>query len=405
MLQKRIKILSLSPRYSFPPDDGGKIGIANTIKYLNFHGGEITNFFYANSMPDDSLLDLAKPFCKPIPFVQSLDNTIGKALKSIFTMQSVFLMKHYSDAAFNFLCDLQEKERFDIIHCDHTSMAVLGLKLKEKFGLPVGLRLHNIEYRIWELYGKELPAHNPLKYYISHQASLLKKREKQICEQVDICFAVSDDERNKARRLAPNAKVLTSGPGVDFDFWKRDESAETQPHTMLLATTYRWIHNVDGLVWFINNVLPQIKQEMPQARLKLLGKDAPAILNDFKELGVEVVGYVDDVLPYFNSAGIYIAPLFVGAGIRIKILEAMAMGLPVVATKVSADGIDATQDDGLFVTDDPNETARIIINLMKQPDYAQKVGANAQEFIKANFSWEQNVKVMFDEYIKLTANG
>lgn len=396
-----MKILHLSPRFAFPPDDGGKIVLSNTFKHFATAGNDVRFFCFSQDPVSDVHMETAKQYGDVIPYPHRLNNSIGRAVESIVTRQSVYLMKHYSDEILSFLVDLQHKEKFDVIHCEHSSMAPLGLKLKEIFNVPVGLRLHNIEYRIWELYGKELPFYNPLKYYIAWQARLLQSAERKIYSEVDVCFTITEDDRELAKRLSPKANVVTSGVGMDFNKWKISGKIEKDNHSMLLATTYKWIHNVDGLQWFIDNVLPLVRKEIPDAKLRLLGKEPPEKFKNYADAGVEVVGYVDDVLPYFEQSAVYIAPLFVGAGVRIKILEAMAMELPVVATRVSAAGIKAGNSEGLFVTDDPQESADAIISLMRSPEHSAMLGKNALRFIQENFSWQDNIQIMLDNYKKI----
>ncbi len=393
-----MKILQLSPRFAFPEDDGGKIVLANTFKYFSKLGADVTFFCFNEENIDKIVLDYAKSFGEVILFEHSIRNTTQRIIKSVLFNKSLYLLKHYSDEIYNFIESLYLKNKYDIIHCEHTAMAPIALKLKQEYGAKVGLRLHNIEYRIWQLYAENLPSYNPKKVLITQQARLLKNAESKIYSDCDVCFAITDDERDNAKILSPSANVVTSSVGVDFDVWKYEPNAIKAHQTMILATTYKWIHNVDGLKWFIEKVLPIVKQKLPDAKLQLLGKSPPDWLKDHSSLGVEVVGYVPNVQPYFNKANVYIAPLFVGAGIRIKILEAMSMGLPVVATQVSASGINANEQDGLFITDDPIKTAEHLINLLSNQEHTKFLGEQAFKYIRNNFDWERNINIMLDYY-------
>lgn len=396
-----MKILQLAPRFVFPPDDGGKIGIANIYKYFHLLGNEPYLFCYDN--PNDPTHDLesACKYGKVEIFNHSTRNTPKRILGSALTNRSIFIEKHKSLAALERLYTLFDAEKFDVVHCDHTSMAWLGLKLRAKFGVPVGLRLHNVEYRIWEKYAENLHYANPKRYYILQQANALRREEQKIIKEMDVNFAITDDENALASAMTNKAKIITAGVGVDLNEWKPDLNIPIQPFTLIIATTYHWVHNVDGLIWFIEKVLPILKQKYPTVKLKLLGKNPPEKFREYSNLGVEVVGYVDRVQPYFSSSEVYIAPLFVGAGVRIKILEAMAMGLPVVATKVSASGISAGEADGLFVTDNESETAAMISKLFDDSQFRQVSGERARQFVVDHFSWEHSVGLMLDQYTKL----
>jgi glycosyltransferase involved in cell wall biosynthesis len=242
---------------------------------------------------------------------------------------------------------------------------------------------------------------HPKRIYIGHQAMLLRNHEKQLYSDVDVCFAITEKDKASALKLAPTANVVVAGPGVNADEWDPDPEVKRNPQEMILATTYKWVHNVDALKWFLDNVLPIVREKIPGAYLTLLGKEPPEWLESYKSKGLNLVGYVPEVQPYLNRAGIYIAPLFVGAGIRIKILEAMAMQLPVVATPVSAEGIKAGEKEGLFISARPEEFAARIIRLMTDEPMRAAAGISARRYVLENFSWERNVRIMLDEYGKL----
>lgn len=395
-----MKILQLSPRFPLPPDDGGKIVLANTFKYLSKLGNSVHLFCFEEGEIKQELAEQINNMGVLHQYKYTPRNSVSLAAKALMSNKSVYIIKHYNNEIFDYLCKLHEKEKFDVIHCEHSAMATLGLMLKLKYGVPFSIRLHNIEYRIWELYAKELSYFNPLKYFIEHQYRALRLAEINLYQAADACFAITEDDRQLAKKISPKANVFSCGVGVDLEKFKYSKEVNREPNSLILATTYKWVHNVDGLIWFIENVLPIVKKQIPEIKLRLLGKEPPEKLRQYSHLGVEVVGYVDDVVPFFGKSSLYIAPLFVGAGVRIKIIEAMATGLPVVATKVSAAGITANESDGLFVSDDAKQTAATIIDLLSNPIKTQTLGERAHLFVKQNFSWESNVNIMHDVYEK-----
>ncbi len=280
-------------------------------------------------------------------------------------------------------------------------MAALGIFLAGKYNIPLGLRLHNIEWKIWQKYAATLPAYNPKKWYVARQAELLRKTEKQIYTDADICFSITDEDRAIAMGLSPAANIITASAGVNPEEWLPLPEIERNPHELILATTFEWRHNIDAVKWLITEVLPIIRKKVPDTTLTLIGKNSPAWLEGYRESGVNAVGYVDKVQPYLNRAAIYVAPLFVGSGIRIKILEAMAMELPVVATPVSAEGITAAESNGLFIGDNAVGYAQIIIDLLGDTDRVRKIGIEARKFIVENYAWRKNVGIMLGRYRKL----
>ncbi|MFC2130344.1 glycosyltransferase family 4 protein [Bacteroidota bacterium] len=398
---EKLSILQLVPRFPFPLDDGGKIGIANIYREFAEQGAEITLFSLGDEKISDEALNEAKKYGDVILFNHNTDNTFRRILKSILFNNSIYLNKHISAGIKKRLKEVLNIKKIDVVHADHSCMAPLALFIKSIQNIPVGLRLHNIEWLIWKRYADSLSPLSPKRLYINQQANLLKNAESEIYNNMDVCFAITEPDRQRALELSPNANVVVASAGVNPEEWQPDDSVSRNPHELILATTYHWRHNVNALKWFIKDVLPLIKKEIPGIKLTLIGKETPDWLNQYPDTGLNVVGYVDKVQPYYNKAAINIAPLFVGGGIRIKILEAMAMELPVVASAVAAEGINAKPGNGLFFADTKEIFAKSIIELCNNPAKARKTGQAAREYVLKEYSWKQNVGIMLREYKKL----
>jgi glycosyltransferase involved in cell wall biosynthesis len=403
-MEEKINILQLSPRYPFPMDDGGKIGIANITKELAGFGANISFFTFTDEdLSSESKLQI-QPFANLEEYRHSTRNTPGRILGSLFYSEPLYTHKHFSKKIFEFAEKLISDKKINVIHADHTCMAPLALALKDKYGIPVGLRLHNIEWIIWQRYADVLPEFHPKKIYIQSQAKKLRKKEAELLQLVDVAFAITEEDQKRALELHPNLNVKVSTAGVDANDWMPDDSIIRNDNELILATYYPWRHNVDGLKWFIENILTEIYKINPNIRLTLLGKGAPEWLKDYESIGVNLIGYVDRVQSYHNRASIYISPLFVGGGIRIKILEAMAMKLPVISTYIGAEGIRATADNGLIRTDDKNEWINTIIELTGNRTKLNTLGNEARNFVTKNHSWSENIKIMIQEYENLIHN-
>jgi glycosyltransferase involved in cell wall biosynthesis len=260
----------------------------------------------------------------------------------------------------------------------------------------VAVSFHNIEYTIWDRYASVLSNLHPKKWYILNQAKKLREEESHFYHQADVCFAITEADKTRANQLARGANVCVATAGVNLDEWNPLPNISKENALMVLATNYDWIHNVDGAIWFIKEVLPLVIKQYPNAKLQLIGKNPPDALKQLQSNSVEVLGFVPSVKEYLSRANIYVAPLFVGGGIRIKILEAMAMHLPVVATSVSAEGIVAGEADGLFRADSASATSNVIIKLLDDKTLASERGAAAAEFISQNHTWKQCVGIMSD---------
>ena len=392
-----MKILQLAPQFPFPENDGGKIGIASTFKQLAVNA-DVTFFCYSSDTPDIEQMNYAKSYGKVITFDHSTKNTPVRIFKSLFETKPLYLSKHISEPVLEFLRKLVNKEKFDFIHADHTAMTPVAIALKDEFNIPVGLRLHNVEHLIWRRYEQSLPDFHPKKWFVKSQADKLQKTEAQILKQVSVSFPITEEDAVLAKRISPDANIVVAGPGIGLERWQREDVLKKNS-TLIHATTYNWVHNVDAVRWFIENVITKLQSINPEINLQLLGKNPPQ--DFFGKSGVDVLGFVPSVMPYLSSAGIYVAPLFVGGGVRIKILEAMAMELPVIASPVSAEGIKGTRGDGLIIAESADDFVKEIIYLTENPNIAQELGKKARKFVLENYTWEKSIGIIYNTYKNL----
>lgn len=398
-----MKILQLSPQLPFPPDSGGKIGIYNILRELSKNGANITLFAFTKEKPRNEYIDYLRKFCNPIPYYYNTRNTVPKIIKYFILNKPIFIEKYSTNKVRKDFEKLLPSLEFDLIHIDHTLLMSLGMWLKEITHKPLGLFLHNIEWIIWQRYLDKQIRFTPTWLFLKQQTSLLRNAEARYISLADISFVLTENDYLRAKELSPESKVSIVPFGVDLNFWQVDESIQRNPYEIVFATTYSWRHNIEGLKWFLDEVFPIVLESFPQAILTILGKNPPLWLKKYSNVNVE--GYVDKVQPYYNRANLSISPLFVGGGVRVKILEALAMELPVVSTSVGAEGITARKEDGLFVEDEPSKFAETIAYLMRSFAEARYYGSNARRFIEHNHSAEKNFHIIFDRYKKIIENA
>lgn len=393
-----MRILQLSPQLPFPPTDGGKISIYYTYKNLVELGCEVTLVALTDkSVNEEDKKKYIIDGSKLITIQHDSKNSIYRIIKYFLTNKSIYIEKHYSKGIINEIEQKVDVSDFDIIHADHTNMAKLSLELGEKYNKPVGLRLHNIEYMIWKRYYDELKIYDPRKLFLLQQYKLLKKAEAYYIEKTNVSFSITEVDKERADEITNNANVVAIPAGVDLDIWKANEKIKIT-NSLVIATTFNWIHNVNAINWFLKNVQGKLKERYKDLTLSIIGKNPPKFIEEYVEIGANALGFVDDVKPYLNESQIYIAPLFVGSGIRIKILEAMALGLPVVATDISAEGINADENDGLFRANNETDYINTISKLLDNDKFREDAGSNARIFIEKNHVWKDLIQKMKREY-------
>ncbi len=401
-----MNILQIVPQFPWPTSDGGKIGIASISREYSRAGHRVHMFAIVNEDISAERRAAALDHCASLEIVRAdTRNSPVNIAASLFSSLPLFVWKFQREHVRRALHAYARRQHIDVIHADHSSTALLALELAAELDVPVGLRMHNVEYVIWQRYAERFAAWRPERWYLQLQARRLQQLEADVFGRMDVNFAITEQDLARARAMAPEGSYILAPAGVDLAEWNPDPSVARNPHSCVLATTFSWVHNVEAARWLIDEVMPLVRQAVPQAHLTLIGKNPPEQFLRRAGEHLTVTGFVDRVQPWLERAAVCCAPLFVGGGIRIKILEAMAMRLPVVATAISAEGIHATENDGLFRAESASAFADAIVALLRVPDFRVQSGAAAREFVAREFTWASNVGKMQDAFARLLADS
>lgn len=395
-----MRVLQLSPQFVYPADDGGKIGIYNTTRTLKSLGCEVTFVTFSQNQIPQNHLEHFKKFADVHVIEYSTKNTISRIIKSTIDTYPIYLRKHFNNFLSEKLKEIALSKEFDVITAEHSSMAPLALYLKNVLKIPTFLRLHNIEHKIWERYSEYLNPLNPKKHYVARQANLLKSQEAEMFPKFDMCFTITNEDKKLAESIAPTGNYITIFSGVDFEKFNPDSSKSRVDNEFIHIAYFRWIHNVNAITWLIDEVMPEIVSSHPNVKFNIIGKGTPKQFENKNIHGSEFLGYVEDINHYMNRASFFVAPLFVGSGIRIKILEALAMELPVIATSVAAEGIPASSENGIIIADSKEDFVSSIRHLLDNPDEARRLGLVGRKFAQDHFDWEHNISKIYEIYKK-----
>lgn len=401
-----MRILQLCPQFPFPPTDGGKIGMLSITKSLVENGAHVHVLCLSKTIPSDKDIQGFKEYtgAEIVCIQHNTTNTFIRIFLSLFNSSDpLYITKHRSAQFHHAIEDMLKKYTFDGIFCDHSCMIESALwgATKQK-GIPVFARLHNIEYKIWERYAERLSTFNPIHWYIASQAKKLRLFEARHYDKVSLCYAITNHDAMIAKNMSPQATISTLTAGVHINELIPDNTIEKIPHRMIHASTFDWIHNREALYWFLKEVFPAIKSHISNAELVVLGKHIPDDILNMKNQDILAKGFVHSIVPEYSAASFFIAPLFVGSGIRIKILEAMSLGLPVIASSIAAEGILATKDQGLIICDTAEDFAKQSVFLMNNPHIALRLGIEARNYIIQNHSWDEIGKSILFDFQQLT---
>jgi sugar transferase (PEP-CTERM/EpsH1 system associated) len=277
-------------------------------------------------------------------------------------------------------------QRFDAIVCDFLVPAV---NLPDNLPCPAILFTHNVESEIWRRHVEN--ARNPVsRRLLITQWRRMLRSERAALARFDLVLAVSDADRQTFGRLYPGA---VSGPvhvvqtGVETSYFAPTSQQPKRAH-LVFTGSMDWLPNEDGMQYFVREILPRIRQSAPDVTLSIIGRaPTPAVKRLANEPGVRVTGSVEDVRPHMAEGAVYVVPLRIGGGTRLKIFEAMAMGKAVVSTTIGAEGLPVTPDQHIVIADDPQKFAAEVVRLIRNDEARRRLELEARRLVVERYDW------------------
>jgi len=274
----------------------------------------------------------------------------------------------------------------DLIVCDFLTPS---LNVPDGLPAPAVLFEHNVEAMIWQRHAS-VPQHPLRRAYMRLQWRRMLQHEARECRRFAHVIAVSANDADVIRREYAAASVGCVPTGVDLEYFTPARTRPRNSRELVFVGSLDWMPNDDGIRWFAAEVFPRVQQRIDDVRLVVVGRSPPPRLRRLasRNRAIEVTGTVDDVRPYLGRAALSVVPLRVGGGTRLKIYEAMAMGVPVVATTIGAEGLPLRNGEQILIADTPDEQATAICALLGNPARAAKLAAEARRHVQEHCSWE-----------------
>lgn len=299
-------------------------------------------------------------------------------------------------------CDLirctMSREKFDLVICDFLFPAAsLPWEMKAATGCPWLLFQHNVESMIWKRRAEGKTGLGGR--YWKAQRDRMLRFEEQVCRRFDGVLAVSEQDARIFREEMKLANVLGVVPtGVDLDFFQALPKAPSRAPTVVFMGSMDWYANVDGVQWFVEAVWPLVRDEVPDTRFVVVGRKPPADIQALAATGrnIHVTGTVPDVRPYLRGADVVVVPLRIGGGTRLKIYEAMAAGVPVVSTRIGAEGLGVVHGRHLLLADTTEDMAAEVVRLLRTPALGVELARNALEEVARPCSWAAAAQIFED---------
>lgn len=379
--ERRLKLAFISPVFLFPADAGGKIRTGNILRGLKESGQfDITLLSPASGQQQrDWQGELDQQCHRFVGWAPSPPRPRWQRAPDLLSSLPINVVADRTPAAVAAVEQLLAAERFDVVVFDFVHAAVLR---PEQLNGATVCFTHNVEAEIFERHAKTA-ASAPLRWLWASQAAKMRRFEREALARFTRVVAVSErDAKTFAAEGLATARAIPTG--VDLDFFSWQAPADGAP-VVVFTGSMDWEANVDGIRFYIEDVWPRVRAQVPNAQLRVVGKNPPAALVQRQVPGVSFTGFVDDVRDHARDAQAFVIPLRVGGGTRIKAFEAMAMGLPVVSTAIGMEGLDV--DDGIhFLRADGAEAlAEATLRLLADGALRLRLSQAARELVEARF--------------------
>jgi glycosyltransferase involved in cell wall biosynthesis len=307
----------------------------------------------------------------------------GKVARDLFGVLGRGYLARWDEAAWEALQGAIAAKKPDLVWIDGLFAAEYGRRLKRR-GFPgrIVLQEHNVEFSLLER-RLLVTASAGKRFEIAGRIRRFRDLETHLDSCCDVCMALTEEDRKLLSRLNPGFPVHFLPPAVDTAHYRR-RGDERSRRDLLFIGAYSWPPNLDGIEWFVRDVFPAVQARVPDVHLTVVGKDPPAWL---AALGtaVEVTGFVEDERPYYERARALVVPLRFGGGVRIKILNAMAMATPVVSTTLGAEGIPAFDGEDLLLADAPEALADRIVRVLEDDALAARLAENGHRVCLSHY--------------------
>jgi glycosyltransferase involved in cell wall biosynthesis len=259
-------------------------------------------------------------------------------------------------------------------------------------GVPLVLFEHNVEHMIWRRIC-QAERRAAVRSLLEVEWRKMRRYEALACHRARLVLAVSEADRDRLRSRAPGARIEAVPTGVDIAYFAPNGAPEVQDE-LLFTGSMDWQPNEDAMAYFVGRILPAIRREMPGVRMTIVGRNPRKRLRELAgPAGVTVTGTVEDIRPFMARAAVYVVPLRIGGGTRLKVFEALAMGKAVVSTSIGVEGLPLAPGREFALADDPDEFARSVVSLLRDPAKRCTLGAQGRQLVVDRYSWSEIARV------------
>lgn len=388
-------ILWLKTELLHPLDKGGRIRTYQMLRHL-VRQHRITYLTLDDGRRAPDAVERAAEYCTDLVRIPARTSTKGTArfylelARNLGSALPYAVAKYRSPEMRAAIQQFADTSSLDLIVSDFLFPSV---NVPDGLPVPTVLFQHNVEAMIWQRHAS-VASSRPLRWYLTRQSQRMTAFEREECRRFDQVIAVSREDAVYFAESYGVRAVSDVPTGVDTSYFRPTGLVERDSSGLLFTGSMDWMPNEDAVGWFADSMFPLIASSVPDATLRIVGRNPSLAVRSLAEHypRVVVTGTVPDVRPYLEAASVFVVPLRVGGGTRLKIFEAMAMGKAIVTTSVGAEGLPVRDGEHLLIADSSTAFAESVVRLLRAPEYAATLGARAAELVRSRFGWEQAAK-------------
>lgn len=381
-----MKILILTNKVPFPATDGSSIAMGSIAKALLHVQAEVhmLSLNTRKHFKQPKAIKTALPEGLTFDAVEANTNiTPLNTFLNLLGNKAFHLSRFYQKDFAQKLIKTLEQQEFNWIQLDGLPMLVYLDLIRQHSTAKVSLRAHNVEHRIWEQH--VLNEQNPLKkHYLQLQVKRLKQVELKALDQIDALIPITAVDQKHFEELGYTGPSQLIPCGIETTDYTLPQNNAPQYDIAYLASM-DWMPNLSGVDWFINKVYPLLKEAKPNIRIALAGYEMPQRLLDKSDDNLHIEGAVENKYHFLANAHLCMVPLLAGSGMRIKVLEYLAMGKCIVSTAIGAEGIKVQHGEHMLLADTPKDFSQQLLWALDHPAQAETIGEKARTFAHANF--------------------
>lgn len=382
-----MKILMLTPYVPYPPSSGGQIRTLNLLKYLS-KKHQITLVALYKDDSEKKYLSHLHRYCKKIYLCRRPKKPwqLNNISKAIFSPLPFLIIRNYSNEAKDTIAKLLQNEHFDVIHAE--TFYIMPHIPDTK--VPIILVEQTIEYKVYQHFVNSLPFY--VRFLFSLDIIKLMRWERFYWRKADIVASVSQADEKIIKELEPDIKtsIVPNGAGEEMVAKSLSNKNLSFPY-IIFQGNFNWLQNVEAAKFLANVIFPKLTHNLKHIKVIISGQNAKKIMA-FKHGGVTIVdikpGDIKTVQTLFQKATLFIAPIFGPGGTRLKILAAMASGIPVIATKTGVEGLEVTDAKNVLIAADTDDFTNKIAYIISHPNHYESIRKNAYELVKEKYNWK-----------------